>query len=82
MQTIKRIRVTDGQAEVYSVLRKHGPLSDHALVPIAQHMLGSHQSSSSIRSRRAELVRLSLVKPTSDRVPTASGRTARVFKAV
>lgn len=82
MQTIKRTRVTGGQADVYAVLRKYGPLPDHALVPLAQHVMPTHQSSSSIRSRRAELVRLGLVTEQPDRVVTGSGRKAKTFKAV
>ena len=74
--------LTPAQAEVYSVLRQFGELPDHALVPLAQHVIGAHQSSSGIRSRRCELARKSLVVDTGDRVVTASGRKAVVWKAV
>jgi hypothetical protein len=78
---IKSIEVTPSQAEVYRVLRKHGALPDHALVPLAQHVAQTHQSSSGIRSRRAELAGKGLVvEHGAIRMP--SGRKARVWKAV
>ena len=74
--------LTSAQTEIYSVLKQFGALPDHALVPLAQHVVGAHQSSSGIRTRRAELARKSLVIDTGDRVVTASGRKAIVWKAV
>lgn len=82
MQKIKGRTVTDGQADVYAVLKQYGPLPDHALVPLAQHVAGKHQSSSGIRTRRRELLTLGLVEQTPARIPMPSGRHARVFKAV
>lgn len=79
---IKGVSVTASQAAVYSVLKEHGPLPDHALVPIVQHVAQSHQSSSGIRTRRLELVGKGLAVATLDRVTMPSGRRARVFKAV
>lgn len=73
-------RVTPSQAEVYAVLELYGPLPDHALVPLAQHVVQTHQSSSGIRSRRAELVDLGLVRETDRRVKMPSGRNARTFE--
>jgi hypothetical protein len=77
---IKGVIVTPAQAEVHSVLKQFGPLPDHALVPLAQHVVSAHQSSSGIRSRRAELVRKGLASAESA-VLTASGRKAIVWKA-
>lgn len=81
MQKIKGIRVTDAQAEVYSVLKQYGPLPDHALVPLTQHVAGKHQSSSGIRTRRRELLTAGLVRETADQITMPSGRHARVFRA-
>lgn len=78
---IKGIRVTDAQAEVYAVLKQFGPLPDHALVPLAQHVIHAHQSSSGIRSRRAELEDKHLVTAEPDFAITASGRRAFIWKA-
>ena len=78
----KPVRLTDGQSEVLGVLRKYGPLPDHALVPLAQHVVHTHQSSSSIRSRRAELARKGFVVDSGDVALTASGRKAVVWEAV
>ena len=82
MRTIKGKRVSDAQANVYDVLRKHGPMPDQALVPLAQHALGVHQSSSGIRTRRRELQDIGLVEHTGKTIRTGSGRQAVVFKAV
>lgn len=83
MNTIKGIAVTKAQADVYGVLKSFGSkgLPDHALVPLAQHALGAHQSSSGIRTRRRELLVKGLVKEVGT-VTTGSGRTAKTFKAV
>lgn len=81
MQTIKGVNVTDSQAAVYGVLRQYGPIADHALVPLAQHQLQVHQSSSGIRTRRRELERLELAVATGT-TKTGSNRTATVFDAV
>jgi hypothetical protein len=80
--TINSINVTPGQAEVYSVLVEYGPLPDHALVPIVQHVAGSHLSSSGIRSRRKELTDKGLVADTFDYVLTGSNRRAKLYEAV
>jgi len=81
MQKIKGKRVTDSQVEVFDILATYGPLPDHALVPLAQHVAKSHQSSSGIRTRRSELQGLGLVKDTGTTIQTASGREAAVFRA-
>lgn len=82
MKTIKGRKVTDAQADVYDVLRKFGPMPDHALVPLAQHALAVHQSSSGIRTRRKELLDAGIIYVDKSVVKTGSGRSARVFKAV
>lgn len=81
---IKGIAVTKSQADVYVVLNSYGKskgLPDHALVPLAQHAADMHQSSSGIRTRRAELTDKGLVVE-NGYVRMPSGRRARVFKAV
>lgn len=78
---INGVRVTDSQAAVYGVIKQYGRktgLADHALVPLAQHQLGVHLSSSGIRSRRAELARKGLLQPTN-KIATGSGRKAQVW---
>lgn len=64
------------------MLKRNGPLPDHVLVPVVQHLGSKHQSSSGIRSRRAELVEKGLVRDTERKVITASGRSAAVFEAI
>lgn len=81
MPVISGTRVTEGQAEVYEVLRTYGPVADHALVPLAQHQMSVRQSSSGIRTRRKELTDLGLVKPLPTVVKTGSGRAAKVYSA-
>lgn len=80
MPKIKNKTVTQSQADVYKVLREVGPVADHALVPLAQHMAAVHQSSSGIRTRRKELVELGLAKKVRT-TSTGSGRQAAVYKA-
>lgn len=82
MPTIKGRKVTESQAAVYAVLRQYGPMPDHALVPLAQHALPVHQSSSGIRTRRKELLDAGLIYEDKAVVPTGSGRKAKVYKAV
>lgn len=73
--------MTDSQKEVLSILRQHGPLADHVLVPITQHAGDLHQSSSGIRSRRKELLDAGKVREHS-KVKMPSGRYARLYEAV
>ena len=70
--------MTNGQKEVLAVLKEYGPLPDVALVPLSQHVALSRQSSSSIRSRRAELVDQGKVKQVGTKV-LPSGRKAVVW---
>lgn len=81
--TIKGVGVTPSQIEVYNVLKNFPRgLPDQALVPVAQHASGARLSSSGIRTRRKELTDLRLVKPTTRKVRTGSGRMAQVYKVV
>lgn len=70
--------MTETQTAVYDTLKKYGPLADHALVPIIQHEVGFKASSSSIRSRRAELTRQGELVAV-DTVKMPSGREAVVW---
>lgn len=70
--------MTASQEAVLAVLEKHGPLPDHALVPIVQHVERHHMSSSGIRSRRAELVEQGYVVEV-DEIKMPSGRMAAVW---
>ena len=70
--------MTNGQTTVFNVLKEHGPLPDHALVPLAQHVANAKMSSSGIRTRRAELVDQGLVEEV-DTVKMPSGRLASVW---
>lgn len=74
-------KLTPGQTAVLAVLKEYGPIADHALVPLAQHQMKINQSSSGIRSRRAELERRGLVTQVTT-TKTRSGRQAGVFEAV
>ena len=81
MPVIDGVKVTDAQADVYAVIEEFGPLPDHALVPLAQHVNILHQSSSGIRTRRHELAELGLVSMSSKSWRTASGRKAHGWEA-
>ena len=76
MQQRNGVSLTDNQAAVYDALAVYGPLPDHALVPIVQHVENVHQSSSGIRTRRAELEAKGLVQVTGAFVRMPSGRRA------
>lgn len=80
MPLINGVTVTQSQADVYSVISSYGPLADHALVPLAQHQMQVHQSSSGIRTRRKELTQKGLVRQVAQ-TRTGSGRSAKVFEA-
>lgn len=72
--------VTDSQFALHAILKQYGPLPDHALVPLAQHVTPTHLSSSGIRSRRAELADKGLAVKVGE-VKTASNRGAAIWKA-
>jgi hypothetical protein len=71
--------MTKSQKDVFRVLDRYGPLPDHALVPLTQHVANVHQSSSGIRTRRSELSGIGAVKDTGDRIKMPSGRNAVVW---
>lgn len=81
MPLINGTTVNAQQQDVYDVLKTYGPVADHALVPLAQHQLQVHQSSSGIRTRRSELFDKGLVRVVAT-TKTGSGRTAAVYEAV
>ena len=64
--------MTAAQQEVLEVLRTTGPAPDVVLVPVVQHLGRLHQSSSGIRTRRAELANQAKVLPAG--VVTIKGR--------
>ena len=72
--------MTKSQKAVLDTLVEYGPLADHALVPIMQHESLARMTSSSIRSRRAELVKVGKVVP-FDEIKMPSGRHATVWMA-
>lgn len=73
--------MTHGQQGVYDVLTEYGPLPDHALVPLAQHVVPTHLSSSGIRTRRHELVEMGLVEAVpNETITMPSGRRAKVYR--
>lgn len=70
--------MTPNQQAVYDALEQFGPVPDHALVPLVQHVAQVHQSSSGIRSRRAELAAAGAVTEV-DEIKMPSGRKASVW---
>ena len=80
MRTIKGVKVTDSQGDIYDVIKEFGPMPDHALVPLAQHACNIRQSSSGIRTRRSELLSLGLLEPSARVYKTASNRKAQGFE--
>jgi hypothetical protein len=75
----KGVTLTDSQAAIFDVLEAYGPIADHALVPLAQHQVAVHQSSSGIRTRRRELQIRGLVVRVAT-TKTGSGRSAAVYE--
>jgi hypothetical protein len=73
--------VTTSQETVLTILQQHGPLPDHALVPLVQHVAQARMSSSGIRSRRAELVDQGVIEAV-DEIKMPSGRMAQVWGVV
>lgn len=70
--------MTTHQKQVMHMLAEYGPLPDHVLVPLAQHLADVPMSSSSIRSRRAELAKLGRVEQVGQ-IEMPSGRGAAVW---
>jgi hypothetical protein len=80
---ISGVEVTPQQADIYRTIERFGStgLTDHALVGVASHEMKRPYSESGIRSRRAELYRLGLLRSTRE-VTTRSGRRAQVWVTV
>lgn len=74
-------KLTPSQQAVLDTLQHYGPLPDHALVPIVQHVQNKHFSSSRIRTARRELERGKRVSDTGNSVKMPSGRHASIFQA-
>ena len=74
--------MTTSQAAVLAVLSEHGPLPDHALVPLVQHVAGHRMSSSGIRTRRNELVTMGKVKQSPTDIKMPSGRFASTWEVI
>ena len=70
--------MTESQKQVYDLIDIYGPINDQALVPLAQHLGQISQSSSGLRSRRAELVRKGHVVAV-DIIKLPSGRSAALW---
>lgn len=70
--------MTTNQQHVFDALSQYGPLPDHALVPLIQHVVQAHQSSSGVRSRRAELTARGRVAAVGS-VKMPSGRHAAIW---
>lgn len=66
------------QREVLQLFRRFGPMHDKALVRCARHA-GIRQSSSGLRTRRAELVGYGYLMDSGRREATESGHTAIVW---
>lgn len=81
MPTQNGVKITASQKAIYDVLKQYGALADHALVPIAQHQLNIRQSSSGIRSRRAELFAAGLLRQAGE-TRTGSRRKATLYEAI
>lgn len=72
--------MTAGQTAVLDAVKKYGPLTDAALVPLVQHLSETRMSSSGIRTRRNELVAAGKVQQHgAARMP--SGRRAALWSA-
>lgn len=74
------MKLSPSQSVVFDTLKHYGPLPDHALVPIVQHVELSHHSSSRIRTARSELERARKVIDTGRSVKMPSGRSAAIFQ--
>lgn len=70
--------MTSTQQLVLDVLEAHGPLPDHVLVPVVQHLSQGRVSSSGVRTRRNELERQGYVVEEGE-VKMPSGRLAALW---
>lgn len=76
------MKLTPSQQAVFDTLQHYGPLPDHALVPIVQHVESKHFTSSRIRTARRELQRRAAVEDTGRTVKMPSGRHAIIYRTV
>lgn len=68
--------ITEGQAQILVILRRHGPLTDVGIFERSRNL-----SESGARTRRSELVRDGLVESCGTR-PLASGRLGTIWRVV
>lgn len=73
--------MTEQQNNIYSILKKMGPLSQHGVIH-AMKAVQQYTSPSGIRSRMSELERIGWIKKTDDYERTPAGRRAYLYKAV
>ena len=85
---VKKKDPTAVQSAILAILRRYGPLTDPAILALYRRgQLESSktypiQSESGLRTRRAELVRLGLVRAEEHRTILATGRTAALWSLV
>jgi hypothetical protein len=75
--SVKDIRKS--QEQVLKIFRRHGPLSDEAMIHKAS-IAGVMQSHSGLRTRRNELVTLGLLKDSGRRGKTMSNRSTTIWE--
>ena len=73
--------MTAAQQAVLDAIKKYGPITDAALVPLVQHVANVPMSSSGIRTRRNELVYVHGKVKQGGEVRMPSGRLAALWKA-
>jgi hypothetical protein len=73
------LRLTERRAAVLETLRRIGPATDERL---AMAYRGIPQSPSGLRTRRSELCRMGLVRPTGRRGFMTTGNMADIYEAV
>lgn len=76
--SVRRIR--ESQADVLSVIRNCGPISDEGMIRAYRSMGMPWQSDSGLRTRRSELVALGVVRDSGGKTKTASGRKTILWK--
>ena len=76
--SVRRIR--ESQADVLTVIRKYGPISDEGMIHAYRVMGLPWQSESGLRTRRSELVALGVVGDSGERMRTASNRQTVLWK--
>lgn len=76
--SVRRIR--ESQADVLTVIRKYGPISDEGMIHAYRAMGLSWQSDSGLRTRRSELVALGAVVDSGYTIRTQSNRQSILWK--